>query len=193
MSKNIQDQVEQSLRGTDIILFMLDSRAGITALDNSFAKWLRIKAGQFDEMSKSNGQSYETMGPQNNRKVIVLANKSEGAHLSDVVLDSVADASRLGFGLPIPISASHGDGLADLAVLLLEEAETRNCYLDGNEERKAIDEARLVKLNSGSSGFGLATEADGALPNLRVEDRMIQLAFMGRPNVGKYSDECYCG
>lgn len=176
VSKNIQDQVEHSVRDTDIILFMLDARAGITALDNSFAKWLRSKAGQYDQMME---------GKKNSRKVFVVANKSEGAHLSDVVLDSVADASRLGFGLPMPVSASHGDGLADLAVQLVKEAESRNCYLDDKEEREARDEARMELHKDVVDANGVSVTEGGVLPELGIEDKTIQLAFMGRPNVGK--------
>ena len=176
VSKNIQDQVEHSVRDTDVILFMLDARTGVTALDSSFAKWLRSKAGQYDQM---------TEGQYNSRKVFVLANKSEGAHLSDVVLDSVADASRLGFGLPMPISASHGDGLADLAIQLVKEAESRNCYLDVKEEREDRDGARMELLSDAVGADRLPLTEGGVLPERGMEDKMIQLAFMGRPNVGK--------
>ncbi len=187
VSKNIQDQVETSVRDTDVILLMLDARAGITALDNNFAKWLRTKAGQYDKLSMSGGQEETITEPERKRKVIVLANKSEGAHQSDMVLDSVADASRLGFGLPLPISASHGDGLADLAVHLIKEAESRGCFLDGDEERDARDRARMENLGGVLHGEveGEGIEGGPGLPELRIEDRTIQLAFMGRPNVGK--------
>ena len=174
ITTNIQDQVEEALRDTDVVLFMLDARAGITALDSHFAKWLRSKAGQMDSL-RGEGQ----LGS----KVFTLANKSEGTHLSDVVLDSVSESARLGFGVPVPISASHGEGMAELAGLLVREAEARGCLLDEKEERDARDEARLER--HGELELEIGEDGKSVLPPLSMEDKTIQLAFMGRPNVGK--------
>ncbi len=176
VSVHIQEQVEQSLRAADVILFLVDARAGLTALDNHFAKWMRIKIGQIEATE--------------DKKIVVLANKSEGAHQSDAILDSMSEASRLGFGLPVPVSASHGDGLADIASMLVDTAEKKGYCLDEEEERASRDmHRRIAKRESqGGSieeeGEGEAKSATGKGP-LALEDKTIQLAFMGRPNVGK--------
>jgi hypothetical protein len=54
-----------------------------------------------------------------------VANKTEGAHLSTRVLDTVSEATRLGQGEPLLISASHGDGIADVAQELIRCAQVR--------------------------------------------------------------------
>ena len=170
VSVHIQEQVEQSLRAADVVFFLIDARAGLTALDNHFAKWIRTKIGKIDAEAT--------------RNIVVLANKSEGAHQSDVILDSLSEASRLGFGVPVPVSASHGDGLADVATILVKAAEEKGYCLDEDEEKTARDAARrLAKIQS--DGGALAEVGDEVGKPLAVEDRTIQLAFMGRPNVGK--------
>jgi GTP-binding protein len=97
VSSQVQTQVELAMNESDVVLFMLDSRAGVTALDLHFARWIRkIVDGKYN--------------PTNNSKkeIIILANKAEGAHMSEQVMDTVSEACRLGFGEPLLISASHG-------------------------------------------------------------------------------------
>jgi GTP-binding protein len=81
-------QTEVSLKGADVALFVIDSRAGLTPLDEEIARWLR-------------GQ---------NVPVLLLANKAEGRSGDDGIMESYA----LGFGDPIPFSAEHGLGTVDL-------------------------------------------------------------------------------
>jgi GTP-binding protein len=81
-------QTEVSLKGADVALFVIDSRAGLTPLDEEIARWLR-------------GQ---------NVPVLLLANKAEGRSGDDGIMESYA----LGFGDPIPFSAEHGLGTVEL-------------------------------------------------------------------------------
>ena len=156
VSVHIQEQVERALQDADIVLFMVDAKTGITALDLHFAKWLRKRRAADD------------------KDVIVLANKTEGAHSSPNVMDTISESLRLGFGEPLAISASHGDGMADLAVVLLEQARLRG-FSDGEEKEEKEEKVG-----------GVEGEEQEAPPTvLAIEDRTIQLAVMGRPNVGK--------
>jgi GTP-binding protein len=153
ISIQIQDQVQQALLTADVVLFMLDARTGVTSLDDYFAKWLRKKLGQIEKseaqkllkinatISKedlkkgaiSDSVRAATISQARSAKeIIVIANKTEGAHLSPKVLDCLADALKLGLGDPIPISAVHGEGMADLAQILLEIARKKG-YNDGDE------------------------------------------------------------
>jgi len=68
------------------------------------------------------------------------------------------EAFRLGLGEPVPFSAEHGLGLSDLRDQILERLD-----------QKSSDEA----------------PAEGASSDEAPEDRAIQLAIVGRPNVGK--------
>ncbi len=81
-------QTEAAVREADIALFMIDSREGVTPLDEEIARWLRAE----------------------DTPVTVIANKAEGRSGESGILDSY----RLGFGEPVALSAEHGEGIADL-------------------------------------------------------------------------------
>ena len=75
-------QTEVSLQGADVALFVIDSRAGITPLDEEIARWLRSQ----------------------DVPVIMVANKAEG-RAGD---GGLFEAFSLGFGDPVALSAEHG-------------------------------------------------------------------------------------
>src|SRR3984957_16948956 len=77
-----------SVRDADLILFVIDARAGLTPVDRHFAQWLR----------------------RQDKPVMLVANKAEGRLASS----SILDAYELGLGDPIGVSAEHGDGLSYL-------------------------------------------------------------------------------
>jgi GTP-binding protein len=81
-------QTESAIAEADVILFMVDGRAGLTADDERFAELVR----------------------KSQRPVLLLANKAEGR----AGVDTAYEAYRLGLGDPMPISAEHGEGLGDL-------------------------------------------------------------------------------
>jgi GTPase len=78
-------QSEVAARGADVILFMIDARAGVTPTDQEFAQRIR-KLG---------------------KPVLLVANKAEAR----AVLPGLAESYRLGFGAPIALSAEHAEGL----------------------------------------------------------------------------------
>ena len=121
INAQIQEQVVQSLNTADVVVFMLDGQAGVTALDEHFALWIRKTLGLIEKSGKDKeviltGDGFkrsivdgETVNPIRHRKeILLLMNKTEGAQLSDKILDCIAEALRLGLGEPVPISASHG-------------------------------------------------------------------------------------
>ncbi|MGQ0583438.1 MAG: ribosome biogenesis GTPase Der [Reyranella sp.] len=79
---------ERAVEASDVVLFLIDARAGVLPLDEAFADWLRKRAA----------------------KVILVANKCEGR----AGQNGLAEAHGLGLGEPIPVSAEHGEGLSDL-------------------------------------------------------------------------------
>ncbi len=79
---------ETAVARADLVLFVVDARAGITPADEHFAQWLR----------------------RQNRPVLLVANKAEGRAGANAALD----AYSLGLGDPLAVSAEHGEGLADL-------------------------------------------------------------------------------
>ncbi len=86
-------QTEVSMQGADVALFVIDARAGVTPLDEEIGRWLR----------------------EQSVPVVLVANKAEG-RAGD---GGLYDAYALGLGDPVPLSAEHGEGLADLFEALL--------------------------------------------------------------------------
>jgi GTP-binding protein len=90
-------QTEAAVRDADAALLLIDAREGLTPLDEEIARWLRVES----------------------TPVIVIANKVEGRSGEGGTLE----AYRLGLGDPIPISAEHGEGIADLFEALRPHVE----------------------------------------------------------------------
>lgn len=122
LAGRMQAQTERALADADVALLVIDAREGVTEADRHFAGWLR-RAG---------------------KPVVLLANKAEGR----AALPGISEAYRLGLGDPVPVSAEHGEGLAELY------------------ER-------------------LAPFSDRADPPPAERHKTLQLAIVGRPNVGK--------
>lgn len=99
---------------------------------------------------------------QSGKPVVLLANKCEGK----LQEDSIHEAYKLGLGTPIPFSAEHGLGLLDLYDALKEYDEKKS---EEEPEREVAEE-----------DSGEETGEDAA-----YKKRPIQLAIVGRPNVGK--------
>jgi GTP-binding protein len=99
--------------------------------------------------------------------VVLVANKCEG----QAGEPGLMEAYGLGLGDPVPVSAEHGEGMGDLFDGLLpyaEEAEAR--------------QAGAARLAAEPEEFVETEEREGA----DEEDRgPLQLAIVGRPNVGK--------
>lgn len=93
------------------------------------------------------------------KPVILLANKCEGK----LQEDSIHEAFKLGLGQPIPFSAEHGLGLEDLY-----------------DELKEFD--KKEEAPNGDADDDTEESADG---EDEKDNRPIQVAIVGRPNVGK--------
>jgi GTP-binding protein len=102
----MRTQTEAAVRDADAALFLVDAREGVTPLDEEIGRWLR--AGS--------------------TPVIVIANKAEGRSGESGTLD----AYRLGLGDPIPISAEHGEGVADLFEAL--RAHVEHDHFDADDD-----------------------------------------------------------
>src|SRR3954465_4501447 len=78
----------------DLVVFVIDARAGITPADQHFARWLRRQG----------------------RPVLLVANKAEGRAGEGAVLDAYV----LGLGEPVAVSAEHGEGVSYLMAEIAE-------------------------------------------------------------------------
>ena len=84
----VRRQVLTALDEADLVLFVVDGREGVTALDREIADVLR-KSG---------------------RPVLLVANKVEGVAQEQ----QLGDLYELGFGDLLPVSAEHGRGVAEM-------------------------------------------------------------------------------
>ena len=106
---------ERAVDTADVVLFLIDARAGVLPLDQAFAGWLRKRAA----------------------KVILVANKCEGK----AGANGLAECHALGLGEPIPFSAEHGEGLSDLHEALGRHIEPMPEEEDEFEKSLKEDEA----------------------------------------------------
>lgn len=138
-------QTKQAIAEADVVIFMVDARAGLNAHDHDISRLLR-KLGQ---------------------RVVLCVNKAEGMPHGS----AVAEFHELGLGLPVAISAAHGDGIADL----IEHA------LEGLGE-PAVEVPEFDADDAEPSEDALKVEGEAVEPELK---HRIKLAIVGRPNVGK--------
>jgi len=93
LTRSIADQARAAVAEADLVLFVVDARAGITPGDEELAAILRHAR----------------------KPVLLLANKIDDPSLET----SALEFHRLGLGDPIPVSAVHGLGTGDLLDLIV--------------------------------------------------------------------------
>ncbi|HEX2510430.1 MAG TPA: ribosome biogenesis GTPase Der, partial [Microvirga sp.] len=125
-------QTEAAIGDADVILFVIDARVGILPADRPFAELVR----------------------RSGKPVILVANKAEGG----AGMAGAYEAFSLGLGEPVPLSAEHGEGMADLFEALMPHVPAPAEGVDGDAEDGEEDED----------------------PN-----KPLQVAIVGRPNAGK--------
>ncbi|MBL9188774.1 MAG: ribosome biogenesis GTPase Der [Opitutaceae bacterium] len=94
LTKASEQQVDFAIASADLILFVVDGLAGLSALDEKIATMLR----------------------RSKKPVRLVVNKADFDD-SKVALD---EAYRLGLGEPLRVSAEHGNGEADLRDAILD-------------------------------------------------------------------------
>src|SRR3954447_19228885 len=88
ITRSVAEQAQAAIAEADLVLFVVDARAGVMPGDEELAAILR----------------------RSNKPVLLLANK-----IDDPSQDALSyEFHRLGLGDPLPISAAHGLGTGDL-------------------------------------------------------------------------------
>src|SRR5262245_4504615 len=131
LTGRMRSQTETAIAAADAVLFLIDARSGPVPVDRAFADLVR----------------------RSGKPAILIANKSEGR----AAQAGLYEAYALGLGEPVPISAEHGEGLADLYEALRGALPERTAQPRGEETPADADEAA----------------------------RPIRVAVIGRPNSGK--------
>lgn len=135
----MRKQSEAAIAAADLVLFVIDARDGVVPADEAFGKIVRASG----------------------KPVVLVANKCEGKR----GLDGMYEAFKLGLGDPVPISAEHGEGLADLDL----------------DMERALGLKPIVRTRTKK---GEETDASEVQKPDRI-DRPLRVAIVGRPNVGK--------
>ncbi len=181
--KRVRAQAQLAIEEADVIVFMVDTRAGITAADEEVADLLR----------------------RSNKPVILAANKADNVTRRQEAVEFYA----LGLGEPITVSAIQGTGTGDLLDSIVEALPPEEEKPEGEEEEEIPHIAIVGRPNVGKSsllnailGFERAivsevpgTTRDAIDTELEYEDRkliLIDTAGIRRrgrvgPGVEKYS------
>ena len=124
LEARMRAQTDVAIHEADVILFLIDARAGVLPLDEAFAALLR----------------------RADKPVVLAANKAEG-RAGDV---GITEAYALGLGEPIALSAEHGEGMAELYAAIAAHAPVP---VDGETEKVArpINIAIVGRPNAGKS------------------------------------------
>lgn len=186
-SKEIRQQANVAIDESSGVIMVVDGKLGMTAMDEAIAEFLRREV-----LSRM--------------PVIVAVNKCESETTG--ALNS-AEFWNLGLGEPVPVSALHGVGTAELLeglfdaivkqetagianfgtkVQRLQEAKLRkniNTQLPGEDEI----EFKIRKYGIGDAAEKIEQEYEDALREFDEQERPeeINVAIVGRPNVGKSS------
>jgi GTPase len=109
----------------DLIVFVVDARAGVTPADRHFAQWLRRQG----------------------RSVLLVANKAEGRSSRS----SVLDAFELGLGEPVAVSAEHGEGISELMAEIADRLPPAGDLPEADDDARPLKLAIVGRPNVGKS------------------------------------------
>jgi GTPase len=94
MTRSIAEQAKAGIADADLVLFVVDAKAGVTPGDEEIAHLLR----------------------QSHKPTLVLANKIDDPRQESLALEF----HRFGLGDPVPVSGLHGYGIGDLLDTIVE-------------------------------------------------------------------------
>lgn len=125
--REMAKQTRQAVAEADVVVFVVDARAGISAQDHDIAKYLR-KLG---------------------KPTVLTANKAEG--MTEGV--QLSEFFELGLGEVLPVSASHGQGMRSLVDMALAPLNLP----DPEEEAEPQDPSVIRLAVAGRPNVGKST------------------------------------
>ncbi|GAA0336041.1 ribosome biogenesis GTPase Der [Morganella psychrotolerans] len=147
-----------AIEEADIVLFLVDARAGMMPADMAIAKHLRSR---------------------DNKTTFAVANKIDGIDQDQ----ALGEFYSLGLGEVMPIAASHGRGVNQLISRSLIPFYGEPESEDGRElTEEEANAAYWAEQEAQTEAAEAKLEEDD---NFNPIDQPIKLAIVGRPNVGK--------
>ncbi|MFD0711139.1 ribosome biogenesis GTPase Der [Paenibacillus sp. GCM10027626] len=122
--KSVRMQAELAVEEADVIVFMVDAKAGVTYADDEVAQMLM----------------------RSRKPVIIAVNKVDNLNRHDDIYEFYS----LGFGEPIPISGAHGTGIGDLLDAVVERLPEEQ---EEEYEEDVIRVALIGRPNVGKSSL----------------------------------------
>ena len=112
--KEMAKQTQQAVAESDVVIFVLDARAGLSAQDHDISNYLR------------------RLG----KPCLLVANKAEGMKAGA----QLSEFYELGLGEVLPVSAAHGQGVRSM----VESALDKLPWADDVPDEGLVDEANAV-------------------------------------------------
>jgi len=125
--KEMARQTQQAVAEADVVLFVVDARAGISAQDHDIANYLR-RLGKI---------------------TLLVANKAEGMQEGAQLVEFY----ELGLGEVLPVSASHGQGIRSMVEMALEPLH----LTEPEEDADAVPDGTIKLAVAGRPNVGKST------------------------------------
>ncbi len=136
LASQVHDHTVAVLDEADVVVVLLDARAGVGALDADTV----------------------ALAARSGRPVIYVANKAEARTAED----DLVDFCQLGIDLPIPVSAEHGLGFSELKDAIIEAADLVAPLPDEDEE--SVEDAAFPAEDTEATGAPEADANTDARP-----------------------------
>lgn len=137
LEQRMMQQTLQAITEADVVCLIVDNVAGVTPADKFFANFIR----------------------KYNKNYVLVANKSEKRFYHD------KGFYKLGFGVPIPVSAEHGHGMLDLYEAINEKIESAD---EGHQISDPIQTNNIQIVVVGRPNAGKSTFINAILGDERL-------------------------
>ncbi|MCZ6708784.1 MAG: ribosome biogenesis GTPase Der [Gammaproteobacteria bacterium] len=127
----LEAQAQLALDDSDVVLFLVDAREGLTAADEEIAARLRRQG----------------------RPIVLVVNKMDGANEES----AIAEFAALGLAETVYISAVHGRGMPGLKALLAGYVEVADSNPDGPMDSTYADAVRVAIIGRPNVGKSTLT------------------------------------
>ena len=135
-------QARAAIAECDVVVFIVDGRAGVAPQDTAIADLLR----------------------RSGRPIVLAVNKSEGIAPER----AAAEFHELGLGEPLPISAAHGENVSDMVEIALARCDAAAPAAPAEESGEGDADGRVKVAVVGRPNVGKSTLVNALLGEERV-------------------------